>query len=324
MTGGRKTYRVFDLVLESEFALPLRPVSSAVPPDLYIQLRPGTIFAEGQFEWFHEWKSLDNSIVIAAAKSEDGYLLRFPGCADFYLCLAENAIRVLPMGNVDDSTLAHLLLDQVIPRWQSHRGRLVVHASSVELSSGAVVGFLGASGSGKSTLVSSFHVSGARVISDDCLCFQTKGDRVFAVPPYVSLRLWEDSLKFFFPEKNDFERMAYYTSKQQMIMEKGAQLDRCEPEPLTALFVLERSEASQRDDEIRIFPATGNLAAMSIIESAFVLDLSREGEAQRNFKTIGKILAAGLPVFRLSYARKYCQLPRVRDAIRKFADGLPV
>src|SRR5210317_2184124 len=162
-------YRVFDLVLQSELSLPEELCFSADNVDVLIQVGQDTAFDQCQFEWFHEWKSPDGSTLIAAAKFEDEYLLRFPGLADFHLSSSKNVIRVLPMGNADKSTLAHLLLDQVIPRWLSHRGRLVAHASSVKLSDGTVVGFLGSSGSGKSTLATSFLTSGAVMVSDDCL-----------------------------------------------------------------------------------------------------------------------------------------------------------
>ena len=316
-------YRVFDLNLQSELALPDELGISADTVDLFIHMQPCAEFDEQRFKWFHEWKSPGGGIVMAAAKFENEYLLRFPGLADFHLNPSENSIRVLPTGTVDESTLAHLLLDQVIPRWLSHRGRLVVHASSVELPGGQVVGFLGSSGSGKSTLASSFFASGASLIADDCLLLELQHTTVFARPPYLGLRLWEDSLNRFFPAGTGFQPMAHYTNKQQLICKWGQITDRGDTIPLTALFLLDRADESAVGDDICIEPeSSGSFAAAALIESVFALDLSRGDEVKRNFRHVGGILSSGLPVFRLSYPRKYSMLPRVREPISSAAERL--
>lgn len=315
-------YRVFDLVLQSELSLPDGLSSSAKKADLLIHVHPDAAFDECRFEWFHEWKSPDGGTVIAAAKFEDEYLLRFPRLADFHLSPLTSVIRVLPAASVDEPTLAHLLLDQVIPRWQSHRGRLVVHASSVELPGGAIVGFLGCSGSGKSTLASSFFASGARMVSDDCLMLELQNKVVYAVPPYSGLRLWEDSRNRLFPTVAGFETMAHYTSKQQMIMRSGGVDGRAFSLPLKALFLLDRAEDLLIADDIYIEPeASGSFSAAVLIESIFALDLSRGTEVQRNFQRVGEIFSSDLLVFRLSYPRDYGLLPRVREAINNVVDG---
>ena len=316
-------YRVFDLVLQSELWLPDELGSSAEKADLLIHVCPDAAFDEYRFEWFHEWKSPDGGTMIAAAKFEDEYLLRFPGLADFHLSPSKSAIRVLPAGGVDESTLAHLLLDQVIPRWQSHRGHLVVHASSVELPSGVIVGFLGSSGSGKSTLASSFFASGARMVSDDCLMLELQNKVVYAVPPYSGLRLWEDSRNRLFPSKTGFETMAHYTSKQQMILQTGGVDGSVFSLPLKALFLLDRAEEPLVAGNINIEPeSSGSFAAAALIESVFALDLSSGAEVQRNFQHVGEIFSGSLQIFRLSYPRDYGLLPRVREAIHTVVDGI--
>jgi hypothetical protein len=323
LTGAGKIYRVFDLVLQSELSLPNALSSPAEKADLLIRMRPDAAFDEARFEWFHQWKSPDGGTVIAVAKFEDEYLLRFPGLADFHLSPSKSEIRVLPSDRVDESTLAHLLLDQVIPRWQSHRGRLVVHASSVELPGGTIVGFLGKSGSGKSTLASSFFASGARMVSDDCLMLELQNNMVYAVPPYAGLRLWEDSRERFFPKEAGFETMALYTSKQQMILPDGGEDTVVSSLPLKALFLLDRAEEPLVADNINIEPeSSGSFAAAVLIESVFALDLSSGAEVQRNFQHVGEIFSGSLQIFRLSYPRDYGLLPRVREAIHTVVDGI--
>jgi len=323
LTEVGRFYRVFDLVLQSEIPLPVELSSSVEKADLFIHLRPDAAFDECRFEWFHQWKSPDGTTLIAAAKSEDEYLLRFPELADFHLSPSTSVIRVLPAGRVEDSTLAHLLLDQVIPRWQSHLGHLVVHASSVELPGGTIVGFLGRSGVGKSTLASSFFTSGARMVSDDCLMLELRNKIVYAVPPYVGLRLWEDSRDRFFPAETGFESMAHYTSKQQLILQNGGVRGRDCSLPLKALFLLDRAEETVVADDICIEPETsGSFSAAALIESIFALDLSRGAEVQRNFQRVGEIFSSSLLVCRLSYPREYGLLPRVREAINNVVNGL--
>jgi len=71
------------------------------------------------------------------------------------------------------------------------RGALALHASAVEIGSGAI-GFVGAHDAGKSTLAAALGAAGCRVVTDDVLHVRAEGARWMAEPFASMLRLWPD------------------------------------------------------------------------------------------------------------------------------------
>ena len=61
----------------------------------------------------------------------DGYLLRFPGMADFSMDANGSRITATPVPDLDDATLDHLFLNQVAPLAMSRQHKLVLHGGAV-------------------------------------------------------------------------------------------------------------------------------------------------------------------------------------------------
>src|SRR5574340_1151913 len=98
--------------------------------------------------------------------------------------------RPAPAGG--EQTVEHLYLNQVLPLALSMQGKLVFHASAVEIGEVAVA-FMGESGKGKSTLAASFATHGYRFLTDDGLVIEAEDEGHRIVPSHPSLRLWQDS-----------------------------------------------------------------------------------------------------------------------------------
>ena len=73
-----------------------------------------------------------------------------------------------PAPDTPDAVTQHLYLNQVLPLALSKQGKLVFHASAVEVADGAIA-FVAESGRGKSTLAASFAIDGFRFLTDDGL-----------------------------------------------------------------------------------------------------------------------------------------------------------
>jgi hypothetical protein len=285
-------------------------------PDITVEYCSEGAGDEQGFNWIHEWKTPSGQVTIAGAKRGDSYLLRFPGLADYYLNTANAVIRAFPQDGVAAITLSHLLVDQVIPRLICHGGRMVMHASAVELNPDCMVAFLGDTGRGKSTLASSYVQSGARLLTDDCLLVEKHGSGLLGIPAYPSLRLWPDSLEEIFPDAENFAAMAHYTNKRQL---QGLEAEQASswPAPVSMLFILGDADKAPQDNSILLDPVSGTTAMMAMIESAFALDVVSEEAVRRNFQLVAEVAQSGVPVFALNYARRYELLPKVRAAVEK-------
>jgi len=113
-------------------------------------------------DWLHEWKESDNTVTLSIAVHQTGFLLRIPEFCDFILDTTQRSVQVLPHDMLDEHTIEHLLVDQVLPRLLAHEGQLLLHACAVNVD-GRTVLFLGKSGWGKSTIAALFHHAGYRL-----------------------------------------------------------------------------------------------------------------------------------------------------------------
>ena len=69
------------------------------------------------------------------------------------------------------------------------------------------------------------------------------------------------------------------------------------------------------DDNVSVDKLEGKEAIMGIVKRSFVLDVTDIHAAARQFEVIGKLLAAGLVLYKLQYPRRYSSLQDVRRAI---------
>jgi hypothetical protein len=116
----------------------------------------------------HEWAFPDGTLWTQFYRTQTGYLLRFPDLADFEVSADGRVVEGWPAPGVTEDTAQHLYLNQVLPLALSKQGKLVFHASAVEIH-GVAVAFMGASGKGKSTLAAGFASAGYRFLTDDGL-----------------------------------------------------------------------------------------------------------------------------------------------------------
>jgi hypothetical protein len=247
---------------------------------------------------------------MSGARCGATYLLEFFGLARFFVDFGSRRIEAWPLAGSPDHTLAHLLLDQVLPRAICHEGRFVLHASSVALADGGAIAFAGISGRGKSTLASGFYRAGYCLLSDDCLLLEKRGDSVVAIPAYPSMRLWPDSAEALFEtERHGGPRasaVAHYTSKK--ILTPATPPVAARPTPLRALYLLEPP------GPLRIEQTGGMAAIMALVEAQFALDVVDRESVRRGFAAVQHV-AGGVPVLRLTYPHDYQQLSGVIETI---------
>lgn len=257
---------------------------------------------------FHQWAFPDGAIWTQFFRTDAGYTLRFPDLADFQVPADGKSVTCSPAPNVTDTTAHHLYLNQVLPLMLSKQGKLVFHASAVEIADGAVA-FVAESGRGKSTLAASFAISGSRFLTDDGLVLEASGKDYQVLPSHPSIRLWEDSEAALIPLGTETAPALTFTSKSRFLA--GEDIGFCnQSRPLRRVYFLGDGRAS----EIAFRRMSAAEALLEWVKHSFLLDIEEKPLLASHFDEVARL--ANLPIFyHLDYPRRFEDLARVRQAI---------
>ncbi|TVQ85976.1 MAG: hypothetical protein EA400_14130 [Chromatiaceae bacterium] len=257
---------------------------------------------------FHTWVFPDGTLWTEFHRNDGGYLLRFPQLADFQVAADARTVTGVPVPEVSEGTTQHLYLNQILPLVLSKLGKLVFHASAVEIGAGAVA-FVGESGRGKSTLAASFAVSGCRFLTDDGLVVEPSGEGFAALPSHPSIRLWDDSEAALIPPAARRAPPVHYTTKARFLADEN--LAFCEtPRPLRRVYFL-GDGGSTRLELHRLSPAE---TLLEWVKHSFLLDIEELPRLASHFDQVAAL--AKQPIhYRLDYPRRFEDLAAVRQVI---------
>lgn len=314
--SGVRHYRIFDVVLASDIALPELPPTDQAEAALRVREGLPVGFDPQAFEPVFEWRGPSGHVAATVARQGGEWLFDYPGYARFQLS-ASGDIHCQPTASCHARTLRHLLITQAIPRYLGSSGRLVVHASAVCLTGGRTAAFLGPSGHGKSTLAASFHRHGARLLADDCILLEPDTEGVRAIGAYPGLRLFPDSLHALFDERQGYTRVTSYTDKQQALLCTAAEPGDPAWHRLDAIFLLADPARPEYPERVEVTPLGGAEALMALLRGTFALDPSEEATLVREFRTAGQAISRGSRVFRLAYPLAHERLADVRQCVTK-------
>ena len=265
-------------------------------------------------EPFHTWTFPDGTLWTAFYRTNDGYLLRFPDLADFQVSADALHVTGFPVPEVSDATVQHLYLNQVLPLVLSKQGKLVFHASAVEVAGGAIA-FAAESGRGKSTLAASFAVSGFRFLTDDGLVVEPTDDGHRILPSHPSIRLWEDSETALIAPGVRTAPALPFTPKSRFLA--GDEIRFCDqPRPLRRVYFLGNGKVATLAFQ-RLSAAE---ALVEWVKNSFLLDVEEKPRLASHFDQVAKL--ANQPIhYRLDYPRRFEDLAWVRAAIVEHAQS---
>lgn len=281
-------------------------------PGLHIEWGPAQAQAPLPSPPFHDIALPDGSPWCEQHRVAAGYLLRFHDLADF--SVARNGDRITCHGvpGTDDTTLQHLLQNQVLPLALSRQGRMVLHASAVVVE-GRALAFVGVSGRGKSTLAAAFAAQGCPFLTDDGLQLQQVQGQVQVVPGPASLRLWEDARTALAASPQSRASAAAATPKMRLV--SNARLPHATAAcPLAALYFLGDSAV----DAISIVPLGGQDVLFGLLQHCFLLDIEARDLLQNAFAQFSDMVRR-IPAFRLDYPRRFEDLPTLLTTLREHA-----
>jgi hypothetical protein len=306
------THLYCGLTIESNISLPELPQANQDKSALVFSLKSSQPQST-EFLWSDFWVSKQGKKVLLYFGDSSFHLLRIPGLADFRISTSVNEICCYPLAETPLTTIRHLLLDSILPRCLAHQGKLMVHASAVQLEQGILL-FIGDTGTGKSTLAGDFYRAGYPTISDDVVWLKENQEQlVQAVASYNGLRLWDDSLMFLFSPKQNIETMAHYSSKKRIDFDKGDLVGQYQGGPILGVVILAPPSQDFHQD-ISLEPISLRDAFMEIIYESFQLNRYDLKERTTRMQTVGRIVPQ-LRFFRLSMLRNYSLLPTVRQKI---------
>jgi len=276
---------------------------------------PRTPLCARSARWFHRTRNPDGRIFLIRGRIDSGYLLRFPGYADFIIRDDGRDITCAPVRDgISSSTVRHLLLDHVMPLVLNLLGRDAIHASAV-LHNGLVCAFAGDAGAGKSTLAASLVETGAGYFADDCLALEQSRDGIIALPAYQGVRLWKNSAAAIGLDEAESTIVAEYTSKVRLTRGNFAP----SPAPLGAVYFVQRHRGrGSKLRGIELESLSGSDAVVRLVEAAYRLDISDSVMLARQFGLLSEI-AKNIPLRRLLVPN---DIQRLRDVRRAIIDDL--
>ncbi|MCE7982692.1 MAG: hypothetical protein DYG89_16025 [Caldilinea sp. CFX5] len=275
---------------------------------LSFTIQPARPFTPQPLASFHQWLLPDGTLWLQFYRIPTGYLLRFTNLADFEVSTDGQTICCWPGPETSASTIEHLYLNQILPLALGQQGKLIFHASAVEIGDVAVA-FMGASGRGKSTLAATFATTGLRFLADDGLLVEPHEGHYQVIPSHPSIRLWQDSEQALIPPDAIKATPVQFTSKSRFL--SGQEVVFCEqPRPLKQIYLLGEGITDQLVCQ-RIRPA---VACIELVKHAFILDSVAATLLTNQFATLSQITQQ-IPCYRLDYPRSFATVTAIKQAI---------
>jgi len=308
-----------DEMESQQVATSARPEDAAGRPPVSFRLSGARPQAPLDAPPFHEWLAPDARPWTRFYRTGAGYLLRFPGYADFEISRDGHDVAGWAVDGVPDETIDHLWHNQVLPLALSKSGRVVLHASAIE-TSGHAIAFVGPSGHGKSTLAVAFARDGIPCLADDGLLLDAEDGALWTVPGHPSIRLWEDSERALVEDGAAKAPALAFTPKERFLASDRIAFSQ-RRRRLAHLYLLGDPAEDAALDAPHFETIAAGSAVVELVKNSFLLETEERDDIARHFAQLSEVVAR-TPVHRLRYPRRFDALPAVTLAILAHARAL--
>jgi hypothetical protein len=216
-------------------------------------------------------------------------------------------ICIDPEPGIELAVLRPLIFGPLFSILLRQRGRLVLHASSVEID-GVAVAFMGASGWGKSTLAEYFYARGYRLLTDDVMAIDLDGSQPIAIPSFPQIKLMPDSATAIGHAPDSLPLLNERAIKRAHHVSAGF----CAaPLPLKRLYILEIG------DRAEIAPISSQETFVELVRHSRVMGLLDSPEFASIHLHQCTALIKQVPTYRLRRQRSFAELSELVALIER-------
>jgi hypothetical protein len=215
-----------------------------------------------------------------------------------------NEIIVNTGTGIEINFLRALVLGPAMGILLHQRGRLVLHASSVNINDGAVA-FMGHNGAGKSTTTVSFIASGHPLVSDDILSLEFREGIPMVFPGFPRIKLWPESKKMLNEKLESFPIHSESRKRSCKVNNFHDQII-----PLKQVYVIENN------DETYLETMSPQEALIELIRNSYCANIFQNSEQATNLGEYAKIVK-NVNIKQLNIKKDLSKIPQMVDLVEK-------
>jgi len=252
-----------------------------------------------------------DSAFVCRSLADGTTCLRWPHLYEFWIAADGSRVASHPLDGCDRAVLRNFLFGQVLAIALVRQGIEPLHAAVLRVGDRAV-GFLGDCTFGKSTLLAAFLQAGHRVLTDDMLILDRRGEEFVALPGSGRIKLMPDSARAFLDRSARGCRLLPEATKRSFPV--GATLRQRTGLPLKPLFLLPTPEERARITSIDIRPVPRIMMVQELLKNTFTTQCLDRERVARQFAFAAQV-ASDVDGYQLRYPSGLRHLPTLRKAI---------
>jgi hypothetical protein len=269
-------HRAAGLVIAADASIPGLPITTARrPPDLFIHLDSPAPWHDLPVEEFYrsEYLNADREPIVTVGRTSRGFRFQY---ADGTVVWIEKSgdrawCRSAPGATLEDT--ATYLTGPVLGFILRQRGHLALHASAVQIGSGALA-IVGPHGAGKSTTAAALVTRRLPLITDDVLHVRRTSCGWVAEPYAPGLRLWPDAVSMVLGEGASLPRLTPTWDKRVLNVDGINLTAATEPVTVRAILFIDGDQASDASSFVALGAAETVVRLAAHSSASHLLDES--------------------------------------------------
>lgn len=169
------------------------------------------------------------------------------------------------------------------------RGSISLHASAIVVGNQAIA-IAGPAGSGKSTTAAAFATRGYRVLAEDVVTLDDRGDSFLVLPAYPCIRLWPASVQALFGANATLPRLTPTWDKCFLDLNKEPYSFGTDPIPLAAIYFL--AQRTEDPSAPYLTEISTSKALLSLIANTYTSHLMDRPMRAHGFGLLSRLQAA--------------------------------
>lgn len=221
-----------------------------------------------------------------------------------FLVRGGREIVLEPAPGVEERTLRLFILGPALAILLQQKGRLILHASAISISGGAVA-LLGGPGWGKSTLAAAIHSRGHGMVADDVTAIQIETISPMVFPGFPQLKLWPEAAVALGYPLETLPQLHPQLQKRARRITHGFSLV---PLPLRCIYVLAESTVQE------IEPLRPQEALVELVRHSYGVRLLAGTGASAHFLQCAHVVQS-VAIRRLKRHRSLAALPDLAQMV---------